>query len=877
MPHLAAGDRLGPYEILAPIGAGGMGEVYKARDTRLNRIVAVKVSKDEFSERFEQEARAVAALNHPNICHLYDVGPNYLVMEFVEGAPLKGPLSLERTVEYATQILDALDAAHQKGITHRDLKPDNILVTKQGIKLLDFGLAKQNATLKESDATITQALTNQGQILGTWQYMSPEQLQGKPVDARSDLFSFGCVLYETLTGKRAFEGASAASVIAAILEREPAPLPTTTPLDRMLKRCLAKDPDLRFQTARDLKAALTWAMEHSPAATANPPRSALAWVIAAALGLALVALGAWFWRATQPVEYPLTRLSVDLGPDAMTALNLTAIISPDGRRLVFPARGPDGKQQLATRLLDQAQATLLPGTENGRDPFFSPDSQWIGLFVDGKLKKISVQGGAPVTLCNAPFDYGASWAEDGTIVAALNRQNPLVRLPAAGGSPQPLTQLGPGESTHRWPQTLPGRQAVLFTSSPTLNSMANARVEAISLKSGATKTLVPEGYFGRYLPANGDRGYLIYLHQGVLFGVGFDPRRLELQGTPVPVLEDVASSPIQGGGQFDSSVAPSGHGTLVYLAGNGVAQTWPVMWLDSSGKMQSLIATPGAYTNPWFSPDGRRLLLTISGGSGEDVYVYELDRETMTRLTFGGGQTPVWTPDGKHIVFRSLFGDLGLWWARSDGSEEPQKILASQSGGGAWSFSPDGRRLAYQESTPETGYDLWTLPLDTIDPDHPKPGKPEPFLVTPANENVPMFSPDGRWIAYRSDEAGTNEIYVRPFPAERGGKWQISTGGAIYPIWSNNGRELFYETYDYRIMVVDYTANGDSFVPGKPRLWSEKQLFYPGSRNLALGPDGKRFVVTAAPDAAGPEKGSVHVTFLLNFLDELRRRVSATK
>jgi Tol biopolymer transport system component/predicted Ser/Thr protein kinase len=872
---LSAGDRLGPYEILAPIGAGGMGEVYKARDTRLDRIVAIKVSKDQFSERFEQEARAVAALNHPHICQLYDVGPNYLVMEFVEGATLKGPLPIEKTVEYAAQILDALDAAHQKGITHRDLKPANILVTKQGIKLLDFGLAKQAVRLGENDST--KALTDPGQIVGTLQYMSPEQLQGKEIDARSDLFSFGCVLYELLTGKPAFDGTSAASVIAAILEREPAPLEVARPLDRVVRRSLAKDPDQRFQTARDLKAALSWAMEHQPQAAA-PARSRFGWVAAGVLAIALAVLGGFYWRVTRPVDLPLTRLSVDLGPDAMTGLNLTAAVSPDGRRLVFPARGPNGIQQLATRVLDQAQATLLPGTENGINPFFSPDSQWVGFFADSKLKKISVQGGAPVTLCDAPFDYGASWGEDGTIIATLNRLSGLSRVPAAGGSPQQLTRLRKGEVAHRWPQVLPGEQAILFTAFPTTVAVENASVEATSLKSGVTKTLVAGGYFGRYLPAKGTHGYLVYLHQGVLFGVAFDPVRFELQSTPVPLLEDVAASPLEGGGQFDFSEAPPGHGTLVYLAGKGTAQTWPVVWLDSSGKMQPLIATPGAYSSLHFSPDGRRLAVLMNTSSGTDLYVYELERETMTRLTFGGhAQNPVWTPDGKHIAFQSTANGFEIQWVRSDGSGEPQRLLTTQNSNSVstWSFSPDGQRLAYQENNPETGYDLSTLPLDTSDPDHPKPGKPEPFLATPSDENVPMFSPDGRWIAYRSNESGTLEIYVRPFPAGRGGKWQISARGGLYPIWSNDGRELFYETTNNRIMVVDYTVNGDSFVPGKPRLWSEKQIFYPGSWNLALAPDGKRFAVFPTPEAAGSEKGSVHVTFLQNFLDELQRRIPA--
>jgi serine/threonine-protein kinase len=590
-----------------------MGEVYKARDTRLDRIVAVKVSKEQFTTRFEQEARAVAALNHPHICQLYDVGPNYLVMEFVDGSPLKGPLPIERTVEYAAQILDALDAAHQKGITHRDLKPANILVTKQGIKLLDFGLAKQAVRLGENDST--KALTDQGQIVGTLQYMSPEQLQGKEIDARSDLFSFGCVLYELLTGKRAFDGTSAASVIAAILEREPAPLEVARPLDRVVRRSLAKDPDQRFQTARDLKAALSWALEHQPQVATAPSRSRLGWVAAGLLAIALAGVSWVAWRATRPVDHPLTRLSVDLGPDAMTGLNTTVAISPDGRRLVYPARGPDGKQQLATRLLDQAAATLLPGTEGGFDAFFSPDGQWIGFFAGGQLKKISVQGGAPVTLCTAPQPYGASWSEDGNIVAALNYLSPLDSLPASGGMPHHVTKLS-GYLTHRWPQVLPRGEAVLFTASSSAAGQDNANIEALSMRTGQVKVLHRGGYYGRYLPG----GHLAYVHQGVLFAAEFDPAKLEVRGAATPILDDVAANGTEGGGQFDSSGAPSGLGTLVYLSGKVTAQTWQVAWLDSSSKFQPLVTAPGIYLRPNLSPDGRKLAFD----DGFDIYIYDL-------------------------------------------------------------------------------------------------------------------------------------------------------------------------------------------------------------------------------------------------------------
>ena len=958
------GRTVSHYRILERLGGGGMGIVYKAEDTKLGRKVALKFLPTGLADnpsalaRFQREARAASALNHPHICTIYEIdevdGQPFLAMELMEGCTLRellektkfenrnskiGPnfefrfsgfLPLGTLLDLAIQIAEALEAAHAEGIVHRDIKPANIFVTKRGeAKVLDFGLAKWmvrsveekgsgsaeaggNPTLTSHDPQ----LTIPGAAVGTAAYMSPEQARGEAVDARTDLFSFGAVLYEMSTGRQAFSGTTSAELREAILTREVTPPQRLNPaldprLQAIIEKALEKDRDVRCQSAAEMRADLkrlkrdtsssrvVAAVSPSPppqTAVGTPPlqgdssdsqiigeprparATTLPWAIASVVLVIVAAVALWLaWRASRPAEpHPLVRLSVDLGPDAMMGFNLTAAISPDGRRLVFPARGPDGKQQLATRLLDQAQATLLPGTENGRDPFFSPDSQWVGFFAKTKLEKISVEGGAPVSLCDAAFDSGASWGEDGTIIAALNNLSYLSRLPAAGGTPQPLTRLGKGEMTHRWPQILPGGRAVIFTAFPGAVGIENSSVEVMPLQSGVPRTLVAGGYFGRYLPSNGGTGYLVYLHQGVLFGVSFDPVRLEVLGTPIPLLEDVAASPIQGGGQFDFSRAPSGRGTLVYLAGKEAAHTWPVMWLDSSGKMQPLIATPGAHATPRFSPDGRRLALATSTSSGIDIYIYELERGTMTRLTFGGkSRTPVWAPDGKHIAFQSSASGFGISWIRSDGSGEPQQLLASQYYIGPWSFSPDGRRLAYWETNPEAGSDLWTVTLDTSDPDHPKVGKPEPFLRTPSDELVPMFSPDGRWIAYRSNESGTSEIYVRPFPGGRGGKWQVSTGGGLFGVWSNNRRELFYETADDHIMVVDYTANGDSFTLGKPRPWSEEQLFCEGGSNLALAPDGKRFAVFPMPEAAGPDKGSVHVTFLLNFLDELRRKTPA--
>jgi Tol biopolymer transport system component/predicted Ser/Thr protein kinase len=873
---LPAGATIGSYQILTLIGAGGMGEVYRARDTRLNRDVALKILPDTFAQdaermtRFEREAQVLAALNHPNIAAIYGIEDRALVMELVEGVSPQGPLPLKTALDYAHQIADALEAAHEKGIVHRDLKPANVKITPDGkVKLLDFGLAKaaeEPSNDPQNSPTMTISPTRVGMILGTAAYMSPEQARGKTVDKRADIWAFGVVLYELLTGQQLFKGETISDTLASVLKEEPDLTRVPAKLRRLLESCLQKEPQLRLQAIGDWRLLL----EEQHAETIH--HSKLPWAIAGTLAAALAVALVLLWP--RPQQHPLIRLNVDLGPDAMVGLNKTIAISPDGTRIVFPARGPEGKQQLATRMLDQAQFTLLPGTENGADPFFSPDGQWIGFFTVGQLKKISVQSGSPVTLCPAPTEQGGSWGEDGNIIAALSTFSGLSRVSSAGGAPQPLTKPNGGESTHRWPQVLPGGQAVLFTAHQVAFGMDDASIEVVRLSTGERKTLQRGGYFGRYLPS----GHLVYMHQGTLFGVPFDAARLELRGTPTPILEDVAGNANLGGGQFDFSAGLSVPGTFVYLAGKGASQNWPVVWLESSGKTQPLLQTAGGYNTPRFSPDGEHLALIATTGSGNDVFVYDLGRETITRLTFAGGANfPTWTPDGKHLAFRSSSSEgLSLSWIRSDGAGENQRLLVSRNNVLPNSFSPDGRRLAYQEVNPERGQDIWTLPLDLGDPDHPKPGKPELFLRTKFNENLPAFSPDGRWMADRSDETGTNEIYVRPFPGP-GGKWQISTGGALYAMWSNNGRELFYETPDNRIMVVEYTVSGESFVPGKPRLWSDKQIFYPGVLNLALHPDGKRFAVFPMPEAAGGEKGPVHATFLLNFFDELRWRVPAGK
>ena len=874
---LSSGTRLGSYEIFGPLGVGGMGEVYRARDTKLKRDVALKVLPEAIAHdadcmaRFQREAEVLAALNHPNIAAIYGLEGNALLMELVEGGNLaekikQAPLPLETALNYAKQIAEALEAAHDKGITHRDLKPANIMITRDGVvKVLDFGLAAQG---RDGEAASS---TRPGMIMGTAAYMSPEQARGEAVDRRADIWAFGAVLYEMLTSKRAFTGERTADLLVAVLTKEPDLNAVPLRARKLVARCLTKDRKLRLQAIGEARIAIdaVGQVRAMPEPQAMGLRHAkVFWAVT--IALAVIALGLSFalWRATRPVDRPLMRFSADLGPDAVEGVHITAAISPDGRRLAFVARGPGGKQQLAIRLLDQPKAALLGGTENAAEPFFSPDGQWIGFFADGKMKKISVQGGAAITLCDNPDPHeagaGAVWGEDGFIIVTLTTfpGSGLSRVPASGGTPQAITKPAKGEGNHIFPQILPGGQAVLFTSS----AFTGGNIEVLALQSGTRKT-VQRGGFGRYLPS----GHLVYVQQRTLFAVGFDLDRLEVRGAPVPLLEDVA-------GNYDVAR----NGTLVYLSRKPSNESWPVAWMDSTGKTQPFQAAPGLYFTPRFSPDGNRLALTVGKGfNSGDIQVYDWRRDTMSRLTFTQANGfPVWTPDGKHIVFRPQALGAGarfsLRWIRTDGAGETQPLLESKGTLIPYSFSPDGRRLAFAEFAEETSFDIWTLPLDVNDPEHPRPGKPELFVRTPFDEREPVFSPDGRWIAYSSQESGRFEVYVRPFPGP-GGKWQVSTGGGGHPIWSRAGRELFYETLDNRIMVSSYTEKADSFAVDKPRLWSSTQIRYDPafSWNLDLAPDGKRFAVLPRPDATGEQKGSVHVTVLLNFFDELRRRVPA--
>ena len=620
---LSVGTRLGPYEILAPIGAGGMGEVYRARDTKLDRDVAIKVLPAALAQdperlaRFEREAKVLASLNHPNIAQIYGIEDRALVMELVDGQTLQGPIPLDTALNYARQIADALEAAHEKNIIHRDLKPANIMITPAGVvKVLDFGLAavsqSSDPSSPNTSPTLTISPTRAGMILGTAAYMSPEQARGKQVDKRADIWAFGVVLYEMITGKRLFDGETVSDTLAQVLTKEPDWERVPGKVRRLLKKCLEKDPKKRLRDIAD-----AWELLEEPAATAplalnRASRSRLGWV-AAVLGVALLVVGAMLWRATRPVEQPLkplVRLDVDLGAGvSLTApYGTAAILSPDGTRLVYVSQG-----KLFTRRLDQPMATELAGTEGAYGPFFSPDGQWVGFYAQGKLRKISVEGGAAVDLCILPALQGGSWGEDGNIIVAI--QDPstttLMRIPSTGGEPAPVTELAAGGLLPRWPQILPGGKAVLFTAAPALNAFDSANIEVMSFAGHQRKTLVRGGTFGRYLPS----GHLVYVNGGTLFAVPFNLDRMEVHGTPAPVLEEVAYSFQSGFAELDFSLT----GTLVYRTSGAPGGRVTVQWMDSTGKTQPLLAKPGFYVRPRLSPDGSRLAMDMRTGQNQDI------------------------------------------------------------------------------------------------------------------------------------------------------------------------------------------------------------------------------------------------------------------
>jgi Tol biopolymer transport system component len=907
---ISPGSRIGPYEVTALIGEGGMGKVWRAHHTALKRDDALKVLPDAFANdpdrlaRFQREAQVLASLNHPNIARVYGLedsdGTRALVMELVEGPTIsdrigEGPIAIAETLAIAKQMADALEAAHEKGIVHRDLKPANVKVCPDGtVKVLDFGLAKAMASTDgvASNVTISPtitspAMTQVGMLLGTAAYMSPEQAKGRAADKRSDIWAFGCVLYEMLTGARAFGGDDVSDTLAFVLAREPdwRALPARTPpvIRKLLRRCLQRDPKRRLSDIADARLEIDEALATPtevddttrPVDRAFAParwRRSVPWALAGALGSALaLALILWApWRQV-PAPAPL-RLVAELGVDASIDNDPggALALSPDGALLAFVARRDEkARPQLYLRRLDQLQAISLAGTEDAVSPFFSPDGAWIAFFAGGKLRKISVSGGASITLSDAPNARGGTWAEDDTII--FNPDLPLgvslMRVSSAGGKAELFTTIAEGEVTRRWPQVLPGGRALLYTSHSGTVGFDAANVIAQPLPSGTPKVIQRGGYYGRFFG-----GHLAYVYEGTLFAAPFDLDRLEVTGQPVPVVEGVDAISRSGGANF----AASTNGTLVYLSGRAVDE-FPLDWLDVSGKTTPLRATPANWSNVRFAPDGRRLAMDINDGTQSDVWIYEWEGDRLFRLTLNANldEMPVWTEDSQRIAFasrRDTSSVFNLYWQRADGTGEVQRLTDSANPQRPGSWHPSGKFLAFSEQTLQSNEDILILPLEGDERSGWKAGKAAVFLNGPSRERDPMFSPDGRWLAYVSNESGRSEVYVRPFSGSRGA-WMISTEGGGFPTWSQTRHELFYTTPDFQIMVVPYSAEDDAFRPEKPRLWSERsyrRVRGPSPRSFDLHPDGNRFALAVAADTQTEAKRD-RLVFILNFFDDLRR------
>jgi serine/threonine protein kinase/Tol biopolymer transport system component len=877
------GRQLGNYQVMSLLGVGGMGEVYQAHDTKLGRDVAIKILPPAFVHdaerlaRFQREAKLLAALNHPNIATIHGLeesgGVNYLVMELVAGQTLaerirKGALPLEEALNVAKQIAEALEAAHEKGVIHRDLKPANVKVTPEGrVKVLDFGLAKAFSGDGGQDLSQGITLSEEGKILGTPAYMSPEQARGVKVDKRTDIWAFGCLLYELLTGQPVFGGETLSDTLAGVLKQEPnwQALSAETPakVRDLLRHCLQKDKTLRMRDAGDAQIEIQEALaapataEPSVAPTARGFRSLGRHGLIIGLGVlvlcaAVTGLAVWNLKpAPSPPPRPASRFSIDLPPGAQLMIQGGfGVISPDGNRIVYVAT-QGGTQRLYLRDMDSQEARPVPGTEVANIPFFSPDGQWLGFFAGGKLKKVSVNGGSAITLCDAANAAGASWSRQGTIVFGTG--GGLMQVSDAGGTPQAMTHLEKGESAHLWPEFLPDGKAVLFMAAFPI------RVAVYSLETGKRRDLIQgQGATApHYLPS----GYLVYAQAGgSLMAAPFDAQRLRVTGAAVPVAQGVLMNPGTGLAQYSISDT----GSLVYVSASGGVAQGRLVWVDRKGVEQPLPAPPRIYWFPRLSPDGQRVAVTIDG---RQIWLCDLRRDTLTRWTFTGAdnRTGIWTPDGKRIAFLSnKDGPQNIYWQRADGSGGLERLTTSQYLQAPSSWSPDGQALAFlQVSSAPTGFDIWVLQMG----DH----KAQPFVQTPFTETAPVFSPDGHWLAYVSDESGRSEIYVQPYPGP-GGKYQISTEGGTEPVWNPKGRELFYRQGD-KMMAVEITTQ-PSFSISKPRMLFEgPYLPTPQSfSNYDVSADGQRFLVLKP---AGQAQASTQINIVLNWTEELKHLVSA--
>ena len=927
---LQPGDTVGAYRITAQIGVGGMGEVYSASDARLGREVAIKVLPTEWvadqdrMARFHREAQVLASLNHPHIAAIYgfeeSTAAHALVMELVDGATLADRvhaaptgLPIEDVLNIARQIAEALEYAHERGIVHRDLKPANIKITPDGqVKVLDFGLAKaldrglgngdQGSDKRANSPTLSLAATAAGMILGTAAYMAPEQAKGKAVDRRADIWAFGVIVYEMLTGRMAFVGETASETMAFVMTREPewSALPAETParLGDVLRRCFVKDPRRRARDIGDLRIAieeiageLESSSSHLSALSSGPPAAAttstrfgraLPWAIAVA-SLAAAGLALWAPWNSVPQPAPAVRLTVNLGDEALFLNNINSpanlAMSRDGAVLVLVAGKNVDSARLYLRRLDALQATPLAGTEGARNPFFSPDGQWIGFFDAAKLKKIAVTGGAVVTIADAPGNRGGTWTEDGSIVFSPSPQSALMLVAEGGGMPTPLTKLADGESAHRWPQVLPGGRAVVFTAVVGAFGSGAGRVMAQRLSDGETKLLQQAGFFARYLPTGlgapmRGGGHLVYMAGSTMFAAPFDSEKLEWLGMPVPVLDGVLSLT----GPMAASVAVSNTGALIYAPGGVERQLRQMVWLDRDGRQSSLPAAPAIFNDPRVSPDGRRIVVSISATGLSDIWIYEWARDAMSRLTFDpeNDQDPLWL-DASHVVYHRQTPGVRrqMLWQAADGTGEAKRLVEGQSAPVAMSWHPGGKWIAAHDSGRPTSPDLLILPLTGDAPSGWQAGAPVTFLSTPFNESEPAFSPDGRWLAYQSNETGRFEVYVRSFPGP-GGRWQVSTAGGEMPTWSPKGKELLFRV-DQQVMVAEYSATKEgSFNVSAPRRWSETRLTDLGSgvRNFDVHPDGQRVLAVVSPQA---DAARTEVVYVSNFFDELRRLAPVKK